>query len=95
MNDQATAPAVAPEQGGGAAEELSCRLRQQQLTAEYGHFALRTHDIAAPLQKATRMCALGLRSEFCKAIGYLPDEGQFIVRAGVGWNPGVSGRRDS
>ncbi|MBK3404769.1 hypothetical protein H0176_08745 [Methylorubrum populi] len=92
MNDQVTAPAVAPEQDGGAAEELSYCLRQQQLTAEYGHFALRTHYVAAPLQKAMCMCTLGLRSEFCKAIGYLPDEGQFIVRAGVCWNPGVVGR---
>ena len=90
-NDDATAPAVAPEQGGGAAEELAYRLRQQQLTAEYGHFALRTRDTAALLQEATRVCALGLNSAFCKAMEYLPDEGQFIVRAGVGWKPGVVG----
>ncbi|URD35102.1 GAF domain-containing protein [Methylobacterium tardum] len=85
------ASAIAPEQGGGMAEELAYRLRQQQLTAEFGHFALRTHDIAALLQEATRVCALGLQSEFCKAMEYLPDERQFIVRAGVGWKPGVVG----
>ena len=89
--DDATALAIAPELGGGAAEELAYRLRQQQLTAEYGHFALRTHDTAALLQEATRVCALGLNSAFCKAMEYLPDEGQFIVRAGVGWKPGVVG----
>ncbi|CAO4153130.1 histidine kinase [Methylorubrum thiocyanatum] len=91
MDDHATASAIAPEQGGGAAEELAYRLRQQQLTAEYGRFALRTHDTAALLQEATRVCALGLHSEFCKAMEYLPDEGQFIVRAGVGWKAGVVG----
>ena len=90
-DDHATAPAVAPEQGGGAAEELAYSLRQQQLTAEYGRFALRTHDTAALLQEATRVCALGLHSKFCKAMEYLPGEGQFIVRAGVGWKPGVVG----
>ena len=83
--------AVAPERGGSVAEELAYRLRQQQLTAEFGHFALRTHDTAALLQEATRVCALGLQSEFCKAMEYLPDEQQFIVRAGVGWKPGVVG----
>lgn len=91
MDDHATAPAVAPEQGGGAAEELAYRLRQQHLTAEYGRFALRTHDTAALLQEATRVCALGLQSEFCKVMEFLPEEGQFIVRAGVGWKPGVVG----
>ena len=92
MTNHATAPAVAPEQGGGLAEELAYRLHQQQLTAEYGRFALRTRDAAALLQEATRVCALGLQSEFCKAMEYLPDEGQFIVRAGVGWKPGVVGQ---
>lgn len=90
-HDRATTLAVAPEQGGGTAEELVYRLRQQQLTAEYGHFALKTHNVAALLQEATRVCALGLHSEMCKAMEYLPDERQFIVRAGVGWKPGVVG----
>jgi two-component sensor histidine kinase len=91
LTDKA-APAVAPEQGGSVAEELAYRLRQQQLAAEYGLFALRTHDTAALLQEATRVCALGLHSELCKVMEYLPDERQFIVRAGVGWNPGVVGQ---
>lgn len=91
-DDHATAPAVAPEQGGGAAEELTYRLRQQELTAEFGHFALKTHNISEVLQEATRVCALGLQAGFCKAMEYLPDEGQFIVRAGVGWRPGVVGQ---
>jgi two-component sensor histidine kinase len=86
------ASAVAPEQGGTAAEELAYRLRQQQLTAEYGRFALKTHDTAALLQEATRVCALGLQTEFCKVMQYLPEERQFIVCAGVGWRPGIVGQ---
>ncbi len=88
---RAAALARAPEQGGGTAEELAYRLRQQQLTAEYGLFALRTHDVAALLQEAARVCAEGLQSEFCKVMEYLPAEHQFLVRAGVGWKPGVVG----
>lgn len=90
--EDGTARAVAPEQGGSPTEELAYRLRQQRLTAEYGHFALRTHDAAALLQEATRVCALGLQSGFCKAMEFLPDEGRFIVRAGVGWRPGIVGQ---
>lgn len=90
INDTA-GPPVAPEIGGSAAEELAYRLRQQELAAEYGRFALKTHNTAALLQEATRVCALGLQSKFCKAMEYLPDEDQFIVRAGVGWKPGVVG----
>jgi two-component sensor histidine kinase len=89
--DQFAAPAAPPGQGGGAAEELAYRLRQQQLTAEFGLFALRTHDIGALLQEATQVCAQGLQSRFCKIMEYLPAEHQFMVQAGVGWRPGVVG----
>lgn len=86
-------PAVAPEEGGNAAEELAYRLRQQGLAAEFGYFALKTHELNDLLQEASRVCAVGLHSEFCKIMEFHVDEGQFIVRAGVGWNPGVVGLR--
>jgi two-component sensor histidine kinase len=82
---------VAPEQGGDAADELAYRLRQQQLTARFGLFALKTRDIDALLQEATRTCAEGLHSECCKVMEFLPAENEFVVRAGVGWKPGVVG----
>jgi two-component sensor histidine kinase len=91
-SEGSAASPVPPEQGGDAAEELAYRLRQQQLAAQYGLFALKTHDLDALLQEATRACAEGLQSEFCKASEYLPGEGQFLVRAGVGWRPGIVGR---
>lgn len=90
-DDRAIRPAVPPELGGGAAEELAYRLRQQQLTVDFGRYAFRTHDLADLLQEATRVCALGLHSKFCKVMEFLPDENRFIVRAGVGWKPGVVG----
>jgi two-component sensor histidine kinase len=83
--------ANSPEQGS-AAEELRYRLRQQQLTAEYAYFALQTHDLQALLQEATRVCAEGLQSKMCKVMEYLPAEHQFLVRAGVGWKPGIVGQ---
>ncbi|TJZ91421.1 GAF domain-containing protein [Paracoccus gahaiensis] len=83
--------AVPPETEDSAAEELTYRLRQQQLAAEYGAYALRTHDLGALLLEATRVCAEGLHSRFCKVMEYLPDEGSFILREGVGWRPGLVG----
>ena len=92
MNEGREVSAVAPEEGGTAAEELAYRLHQQRLTAEFGHFALKTHDLPALLEEATRLCATGLRSELCKIMEYLPAEHQFIVRAGIGWKAGVVGQ---
>lgn len=89
--DKPAALAVPPEQGGGAAEELAYRLRQQQLSAEFGLFALKTHDVAALLQEATRVCAQGLQCRMCKVMEYLTADRQFVVRAGVGWRPGIVG----
>ena len=80
-----------PEQGGGIAEQLAYHLRQQELTAEFGRFALRTHETAALLQEATHICSLGLQSEFCKIMEYLPADNEFVVVAGVGWKPGTVG----
>ncbi len=92
MDQDDAANPVAPEQGGDPVEELAYRLRQQRLTAAFGHFALRSHDVDAILQEATRVCARGLRSELCKIMEYLAHEDQFVVRAGVGWKPGVVGQ---
>jgi len=89
------AAASSPERSGDAADEVSYRLRQQQLTAKYGMFALKTHDKPALLQEATRLCALGLQSEYCKVMKFLPDENEFVLAAGVGWKPGYVGHARS
>ncbi len=91
MDDVIEASPVPPESGGNQAEELAYRLRQQQLITEFGCFAFKRHDAAELLQEASRVSAVGLQSEFSKVLEYLPEEKQFIVRAGVGWKPGVVG----
>ena len=80
-----------PEHGGATADELAYRLRQQEVMAAYGRFALQTHDVDALLQEATQHCSVGLKTKLAKVMVYLPDEGQFLLRAGVGWKPGVVG----
>ena len=80
-----------PEQGGTSADELAYRLRQQEIIAAFGLLALEASDFTPLLQEATRRCAEGMHTRYCKAMEYLPDEDRFIVRAGVGWKPGIVG----
>ncbi|WP_052003592.1 HWE histidine kinase domain-containing protein [Microvirga sp. BSC39] len=82
-----------PEPAELSGDELTYRLHQQERLAQFGVLALETPDFTLLLQEATRLCAEGLHTRYCKAMEYLPDEDQFIVRAGVGWKPRVIGSR--
>ncbi|MFD0464766.1 PAS domain S-box protein [Microvirga aerilata] len=88
-----TSTGRSPEQGGTLAEELAYRLRQQELLAGFGRLALEMRDFESLLQEATRLCAEGMHTRFCKIMEYLPHEDRFIIRAGVGWKPSVVGAR--
>jgi signal transduction histidine kinase/ActR/RegA family two-component response regulator len=72
-------------------DELEQRLRQQALLAEIGRRALSDASLDTLLMEASRLCALGLEVRYCKVLEYLPDEDRLLVRAGVGWNPGIVG----
>jgi two-component sensor histidine kinase len=74
-----------------SAAELRLRLHQQELVAAFGCFALETDDLQAILDEASRVAALGLGTACAKVLECLPDEQAFLVRAGVGWKPGVVG----
>jgi len=72
--------------------EFSMRLRQQKLVAEFGLFAMRQENgLADILQEASRVAADGLQTRFAKLLQHRPDEHDFLVCAGVGWEPGVVG----
>jgi two-component sensor histidine kinase len=86
MPDRAESAASAP-----SGEELALRLRQQELVARFGRFALREDDLQATLDEACRVAAEGLETRFAKAMEWLPSEDVFLVRAGVGWRPGLVG----
>ena len=58
---------------------LRQRIRQQQILADLG------------VKETVRLTAEGLRSEFCKVLEHIPSENRLLVRAGVGWEPGVVG----
>ena len=74
-----------------SSSELSMRLRQQELVAEFGRFALRTESFQAILDQASVAAARGLEAGFAKVLEYLPGDMAFVVRSGVGWKDGVVG----
>ena len=80
-----------PAPAGSNAEQLSLRIRQQEILAELGVLALRQTLLAELLDSAVRMTAEGLQSDFSKILEYIPREKRLLMRAGVGWNAGLVG----
>lgn len=72
-------------------DALHQRVRQQEILAELGVGALQGSGFEQLLADTTRLTAEGLRTEFCKVLEYIPTENRLLVRAGVGWEPGVVG----
>ncbi len=70
---------------------LRQRIRQQEILAELGVGALQGAGFEQLLADTARLTAKGLRTEFCKVLEYIPAENRFLVRAGVGWEPGIIG----
>jgi two-component sensor histidine kinase len=93
---KATGAVVEPRPTPQIAEELNrgayeLRVRQQQILTELGILALKGTPFLELLDHTARLTAEGLRAEFCKVLEYLPDQNRLLVRAGVGWGPGVVG----
>jgi hypothetical protein len=87
--NQYGASAIAPPEGGKAVEELAYRLRQQQLMAEFGLFALKTSATGELLQEATRLCAHGMHTQMCKVMAYQTEQDDFLMVAGVVGSPAM------
>lgn len=71
--------------------ELNLRLRQQELVAEFGRFAMQTDSFQSILDEASAVAAEGLDARFAKVLEYLPGDMAFLVRSGTGWAAGVIG----
>ena len=72
-------------------DSLKARIRQQEILAEFGVFALKGPPFDQLLQEATRAAAAGLDAQFAKVLERLPDQDRFLVSAGVGWGEEVVG----
>ncbi len=94
-SDKRGPPVVESESKTGVADPLlhalHHRVRQQEILAELGVGALQGSGFDQLLDDTARLTAEGLRTEFCKVLEYIPTENRLLVRAGVGWEPGVVG----
>ena len=82
---------MSDEPDPGGRDELKARLNQQALLVEFGRQALGNTNLDQLLGEAARITAEGMQVHFGKVLEFLPNENQFLVRAGVGWHPGVVG----
>lgn len=88
-------PVVESKPAGGASDvtlrALQQRIRQQEILSELGVTALQGASFDTLLADTARLTAEGLRAEFCKVLEYIPADNELLVRAGVGWHPGIVG----
>jgi len=70
---------------------LKARLRQQAAVAQFGQQALSGTSISGLMDEAVSLIAQTLEVEYSKILERLPGSNAFLLRAGVGWQPGVVG----
>ncbi len=70
---------------------LHLRIRQQEILAKLGVLALQGTPFIELLDSTARFTAEGLEADYCKVLEYIPAENRLLVRAGVGWGPGIVG----
>ncbi len=66
-------------------------LRQQTVMARFGQFALESERLDDILNEACRLVGDALETELAKVVEVMADRDTLLVRAGVGWQPGVVG----
>ncbi len=70
---------------------LSELLRQQTILARFGELALRSDDLDEILTESCRLVGEALGTDLAKVVELQEDGQTLLVRAGVGWKPGVVG----
>jgi len=66
-------------------------LRQQTILARFGELALRSDDLDEILTESCRLVSEALGTDLAKVVELQGDGQTLLVRAGVGWKPGVVG----
>ncbi|MBI6743485.1 sensor histidine kinase [Pseudomonas syringae] len=66
-------------------------LQQQRVLAAFGALALKSQDLDEILQEACRLVGQALHTDLAKVMELQEDRKTLLVRAGVGWKPGVVG----
>lgn len=71
--------------------ELEALLKQQSSLARFGELALRSENLDEILTEVCRLVADALGTELAKVLELQEDGQTLLVKAGIGWNPGVVG----
>ncbi len=66
--------------------------KRQRVLADFGEFALRSDDLDAVLAEACRLVAGALGTGRAKVLEIEREGRTLLVRAGVGWDPGIVGQ---
>src|SRR6266404_1619803 len=83
---------VPPKRDEMTERSLRLRVRQQEILAELGVLALQGASFDKLVDQTAILTADGMEAEFCKVLEYLPAANRLVVRAGVGWEPGIIGK---
>jgi PAS domain S-box-containing protein len=75
--------------------DTSDLLRQQTALARFGELALRSDDLDEILTEACRLVGEALGTDLAKVMELQDDGETLLVRAGVGWKPGIVGKATS
>ena len=74
-----------------ATDRCDTLLRQQSVLAKFGELALTSDDLDEILTEACRLVGEGLGTDLAKVMELQASGDTLLVRAGVGWKPGVIG----
>lgn len=74
-----------------AERALEARAQQQAVVASLGHRAVAERDLPSFLDAAVRAVAETVRLDFSGVLELLPESGELLLRAGVGWAEGLVG----
>ena len=71
--------------------ELQTQVRQQEVVAELGQQALEMDDLDQLMHDVTVTVAETLDTAYCHVLELLPEESEFFLRQGTGWDEGTVG----
>jgi signal transduction histidine kinase/CheY-like chemotaxis protein len=75
-----------------AEKTLLTRSFQQTVVSALGQFALVSNDFPALLNQAVMLVSQTLEVEYCNLLELQPNGSTLVLRAGVGWKPGLIGK---
>jgi two-component sensor histidine kinase len=77
---------------GSSERDQDESLAQQAALANFGGLALKSNDLDEILGEACRLVGEALRTDLAKVVELGADGETLLVRAGVGWRPGIVGQ---